>query len=91
MSPLHPLGLLTVTPAPSADFFPETFWPGLLATIIFGVVGIALVVLGLKVFDWLSPKIDVERELAEKNNMAVAVVCAALILGLSYIISHVVR
>ncbi len=56
----------------------------------FGLVGIVLALLGFKVFDWITPKIDVEKELAEKQNIAVAIVCAAVILGVSYIVAHVV-
>lgn len=57
----------------------------LLAAAAFGAVGIVLVVLGFKVFDWLMPKIDVEKELCERN-MAVAIVMAAAILGISAIV-----
>jgi putative membrane protein len=77
--------------ATHSGFLPDTFWPGLFATLVFGLVGIALVVLGFKVFDWITPIIDVERELAEKSNMAVAIVTASIILGLCYIVAHVVK
>ena len=62
------------------------FARGILATIVFGVIGIFLSVLGFKVFDWITPKIDVERELTERHNLAVAVVMAAVILGVSAIV-----
>lgn len=70
---------------------PETFWPGLFGTLVFGLVGIALAVLGFKVFDWITPRIDVQKELAEKQNLAVAIVVAAVILGVCYIVAHVVH
>jgi putative membrane protein len=60
-------------------------------TVIFGVVGIALAVLGFKVFDWITPRINVQHELTEKNNTAVAIVCAAIILGVCYIVASVVH
>ena len=56
----------------------------------YGVIGIVLALLGFKVFDWITPKIDVEVELAEKHNVAVAIVCAAVILGVSYLVAHIV-
>jgi putative membrane protein len=76
-------------PTTNSSFFPPTFWPGLCATLIYGLVGIALVVLGFKVFDWLTPQIHVERELAEKQNVAVAILCAAVILGICYIVAQI--
>jgi putative membrane protein len=53
--------------------------------VIFGVVGICLTIAGYKIFDWVTP-IDVEKELAEKQNIAVAIVCAAVILGIAIVI-----
>ncbi len=70
---------------------PETFWPGLGATLVFGCIGIILAVLGFKVFDWITPRIDIQRELAEKHNVAVAIVCASIILGVCYVIAQVVQ
>ena len=67
-----------------ADFWPH-LWAGLIGTAVFGVLGILLMVLGFKVFDWVMAKVDFERELVEKNNVAVAIVAAAVILGVSII------
>jgi len=62
-------------------------WPGfarpLVAMVVYGVVGIGLMALGFKVFDWMTPEIHVQRELAEKHNIAVAIVMAAVILGVA--------
>jgi len=52
---------------------------------IYGFLGIVLTVLGYKIFDWMTPHIDVEKELAEKQNIAVAIVCGALILGIAIV------
>ena len=57
------------------------------ATFLFGVVGIGLTLLGYKVFDWIMPKIDVQKELAENRNVAVAIVAAAVILAVSFVVS----
>ena len=70
---------------------PETFWPGFLAALLYGPLGIALAVLGFKVFDWITPKMDIQKELTEKGNLAVAIVCAAIILGVCYIVASVVH
>ncbi len=71
--------------------FWDKLWRGFCGTLVFGLTGIILAVLGFKVFDWITPRISVEQELAEKQNLAVAIVCAAIILGVSYIIATVVH
>ena len=58
------------------------YWP---------LLGIALVVLGFKVFDWLTPRLDIQRELGEKQNLAVALLCVAVILGISLIVAAAVH
>jgi uncharacterized membrane protein YjfL (UPF0719 family) len=70
---------------------PEEFWPGFLATLLYGPLGIFLVVLGFKSFDWLTPKINIQHELAEKGNVAVAIVVSAIILGICYLVANVVH
>jgi putative membrane protein len=56
----------------------------------FGLIGIFLALLGFKLFDWMLPRVHVQQELSEKHNVAVAIVCAAVILGVSYVVAHVV-
>ena len=70
---------------------PEQFWLGFRATLLYGPVGIVLAVLGFKVFDWITPRMDIQKELTEKGNLAVAIVCAAIILGVCYIVASVVH
>ena len=60
-------------------------WNGLMVASLFGLLGIVLLILGFKLFDWLMPKVDVEKELCA-HNMAVAVVMAAAILGISAVL-----
>jgi putative membrane protein len=55
-------------------------------SIIFGVIGIVLTIAGYKIFDWVTP-IDVEKELSERQNIAVAIVCAAVILGIAIVVA----
>ena len=70
---------------------PEEFWERLLSgfilSLVYGLLGIVLTVLGFKVFDKITPRMDIEKELAEKNNIAVAIVVAAIVLGVAYIAS----
>ncbi len=63
----------------------DSFGMGLLAAGAFGVLGIALLVFGFKVFEWVTPKLHVEEELT-KGNMAVAVTVGALLVAISLIV-----
>jgi putative membrane protein len=63
-----------------------TFIESVVATAVFGLLGLAILFLGYKVFDWLTPHLHIEKELAEKN-MAVAIVIATMLLSLSVIVA----
>jgi putative membrane protein len=65
------------------------YW--LVYTFVWGLLGIGLVVLGFKIFDWLTPRLDIQLELSKNHNMAVAIVCASIILGLSLIVAAVIH
>ena len=67
------------------------FWPGTLVSFVYGLVGIALLLTGYWLFDLINhARIDVQKELCEKN-VAVAIVVAALLLGIAYICANVVQ
>ncbi len=63
----------------------NTFELSLLAAAVFGLLGIALLALGFKVFEWITPKLKVEEELT-KGNVAVGIMVGALLLGISLIV-----
>jgi putative membrane protein len=76
----------------TAELFPwppNTLWEAALATVIFGLIGIFLAVLGFKIFDKVTPG-NLEEEIVKKNNMAAAVMAGAFILGVCIIIARVV-
>ncbi len=74
---------------------PEDFWSnlwgGVIGTIVFGMIGIMLTLLGLKVFDWITPRLDIQKELVEKSNVSVAIVSGALILGICHIVAVAIK
>jgi putative membrane protein len=74
----------------AADSPYRLLWPGPLIAFVYGLVGIALLLLGYKLFDWLTPHIHVQKELMQ-NNTAVAVVVASLLLGIAFVAAHVVQ
>jgi uncharacterized membrane protein YjfL (UPF0719 family) len=66
---------------------PYSFGMAVLSTIVFGVVGIALAILGFKLFDMLTPG-KLEEEIVQKQNIAAAILGAAIIIGICLIVSR---
>jgi uncharacterized membrane protein YjfL (UPF0719 family) len=62
----------------------------LVYAVVFGLLGIVLTLLGYFVFDWITPRIDVQKELAERQNIAVAIVCAGLIIGIAIVVARAI-
>jgi len=71
------------------DHLNESVFADLVTTFAFGVVAIVLVVIGYKVFDKLTPRLDFDGLLKE-GNVAMAIVIGAFILGVCYVVAHVV-
>ena len=74
----------------SAGLETPHLWPGTLLAAIYGLIGIVLLLLGYWLFDLITPRLDVQKELSEKN-VAVGIVLAGLLLGIAYIVAHVVQ
>ncbi|HEY1381049.1 MAG TPA: DUF350 domain-containing protein [Gemmataceae bacterium] len=70
-----------------AVWSPDTFPEAALSTAVFGLIGLALLFIGYKVFDRLTPNLHIEKELAEKN-VAVAIVIATMLISLSIIVAR---
>ncbi len=68
-----------------AAWHPSTFPEYLGAAALWTLLGIALLIFGYKVFDWVIRKVNFDEEL-KKGNIAVAIVAAAMILGIALII-----
>ena len=75
----------------SEGLFGTKWWENYVHCALYGLLGIALMLLAMKIFDWISPRIDVQTELVDKKNMPVAVVVAAIVVGISYIIGELIR
>jgi uncharacterized membrane protein YjfL (UPF0719 family) len=56
------------------------------AVLIYGVIGIGMLILGFIVFDKVLPKLDFQVELGEKRNYALAIVLAAFLISVTVII-----
>ena len=62
---------------------------GILLSVVFGLLGTVLLLFGYWLFDKLTPQLDFQKELKDRN-MALAIVIAALLLGIAYITAHIV-
>lgn len=69
---------------------PPALWWELLASILFGLIGIILAMVGYKVFEWITP-FSVADELQRNQNIAVAIVVAAIIIGICLMMAAVIR
>jgi zinc transporter ZupT len=65
---------------------PHSLGMALLATVIFGLVGIVLALIGFKLFDAITP-FNLEKEMCENKNVAVGVLCGAIVLGVCLIVA----
>jgi putative membrane protein len=59
---------------------------GIVSTLVFGLIGIGLALLGMKMFEWVMP-FSVRKEIEQDHNTAVAILMAAVVLGVSMIIA----
>ena len=78
-------------PFAQEDVWVEKLWQGVAGSTVWGLLGIALILFGFKLFDWITPKIDVQKELAEKHNIAVAIVVGAMIVGICYLVATAIH
>lgn len=67
----------------------QTFEMSLVAAGAFGLLGIALLAVGFKIFELITPKLDIEKELAEKN-VAVGIMVGAVLLGIALIVTRAI-
>lgn len=72
-----------------SDYRARSLTDALLSTVLFGLLGIVLAIVGFKLFD-LVVKFDLEREICEKQNLAVAIMCGFMVLGICLIIAATV-
>ncbi len=72
-----------------SHWVPETFGMAVLATLAFGAIGIALAIVGFKLFDLLTPG-KLEDEIFQKQNMAAAILGGSIIIGICLVVAAAV-
>lgn len=65
---------------------PKPLVHALLSSLIFAAVGMAAVFVAVIVFDKATPRIDIQKELLN-NNIAVAILTSAVVIGVSIIVA----
>jgi|688.fasta_scaffold1626099_2 uncharacterized membrane protein YjfL (UPF0719 family) len=65
------------------------FLIALVQSFAFGLLGIVLLLIAFKSFEFMTPKVDLEAEMA-KGNTSVGIVCGSMLIALSFIIMRVV-
>ena len=64
----------------------QTILGGMASTLVFGIMGIVLAIIGFKLFD-AAISFNIEREICENKNVAAAILAASVVLGISIIIA----
>jgi putative membrane protein len=65
---------------------PALSWPSILTSIVYGLLGLILLLIGYYIFEIITPW-SVKEELISHRNPAVAMVVAAFILGMAIVIA----
>jgi hypothetical protein len=79
-------GELPMAPIEPRVMPPALSWTGLFASIVYGLVGLILLLIGYYSYELITP-FSVKEELISHRNPAVGIVVAAFILGMAIIIA----
>lgn len=80
---------LLSTPVIAADTSLAGLGGGVIATVLYSLIGIVMATIGFKVVDWLTPG-NLADEVAHKGNRALAILAGSMILGVCIIIASAV-
>jgi Domain of Unknown Function (DUF350) len=78
--------LSTYAASGEGPWHPTSFPEAVLATFVFGLMGIALAIIGFKLFDLVTP-FNLEKEMCENKNVAVGILCGGIVLGICWIVA----
>ena len=80
------LSLMTPTQALAQGMPKMGIGTGLFLSIVYGLVGIALLMIGYKIFEWITP-FSVNDALSKDQNRAVGIVVGAIFLAVGLIVA----
>jgi hypothetical protein len=73
-------------PVEQRIFVPALTWAGIISSIVYGLLGLILLLIGYYVYELITPW-SVKEELTTHRNPAVAMVVASFILGMAVVIA----
>src|SRR5215475_14430695 len=79
-------GEVASAPVEPRSFVPALTWAGILSSIVYGLLGLILLLIGYYVYELITPW-SVKEELTTHRNPAVAMVVASFILGMAVVIA----
>jgi putative membrane protein len=79
-------GEVASVPVEPRFFVPALTWTGIISSIVYGLLGLILLLIGYYVYELITPW-SVKEELTTHRNPAVAMVVAAFILGMAVVIA----
>ena len=79
-------GELPVPPVEPRIIPPSLSWPSLLTSVVYGLLGLILLLIGYYIYELITP-FSVKEELITHRNPAVGMVVAAFILGMAIVIA----
>jgi putative membrane protein len=79
-------GEVAAAPVEPRFFVPALTWAGIISSIVYGLLGLILLLIGYYVYELITPW-SVKEELTTHRNPAVAMVVAAFILGMAVVIA----
>jgi uncharacterized membrane protein YjfL (UPF0719 family) len=65
-------------------------WTIILLNFVYAALGLVLLFMAFKIFDWLMPRINFEEEL-KKGNLAVAIFIAAIFITIGMVIGGALK
>ena len=87
------VGFAGVAAGQDAAAQPVGLWagllPGVVGSLIYSALGLVILLLGFKAFDWATP-FSLNKEIAEDNNVAAGVVVAGIMIGLGLIVASAI-
>jgi putative membrane protein len=82
-------GEVASVPVEPRFFVPALTWAGIISSIVYGLLGLILLLIGYYVYELITPW-SVKEELTTHRNPAVAMVVAAFIVGMAVVIASAI-